>query len=122
MTFFCIRTRLWPVAHLETHCKHKHPLKKEQDGQKSWVRPEGKSFHACTTITLLFSLPPGVFNSAQDGICWSVSRRDIGTFLTGWRRLKYFPWIKINTLEGEKELSAHSLTAVVDWKAIQTSF
>lgn len=122
---FCICTSLWPMwcihrlrINIYTH------LRKNKTGgkKKSWVRPEEKSVHACTTITLCCSRCLLGFICAQHRKCWSVSHQDIKAFLTGWRCPKSFPWIKINTLEYETELSAHALAFVVYWKVKQISF
>lgn len=40
------------VVHSRTHCKHLRSPKKEQDSKKRGVRPEGKSYCGCRTITL----------------------------------------------------------------------
>lgn len=40
------------VVHSRTYCKHLRSPKKEQDSKKHGVRPEGKSYCGCRTITL----------------------------------------------------------------------
>lgn len=123
---FCNCASLWPMWYIHrlrvniyTHPrKNKMVKKKKKKLAQTWgeVIP---CLHNDNIV--LFSLPPGVFICAQHGKCWSLSPRDIETFLTGRRCPKSFLWIKINTLKYKPELSAHSLPFVVNWKAKQIS-
>lgn len=56
---FCNCASLWPMWYIHrlrvniyTHPRKNKMVKKKK---KSWLRPEGKSFRACTTITLCCS-------------------------------------------------------------------